>query len=137
MAKKIKRLEDKLKKSKNSNNSLKAHVKSLKKGQVPTHLCASGDDTGPRNHDDETGTGDSDSDSDIAHASDDPNLLFSSRRVHTLTFYHITQAVTDSSQQITIKSREDPDKLKRVRRSYQEEGSLRPNHTYLFNTKLP
>ena len=94
MAKKIKHLEDKLKKSENSNNSLKAHVKSLKKGQVPTHLCASGDDTGPHNHNGATGTSDSDSDSDIAHASNDPNLLFSSCRVHTLTFYHITQAVS-------------------------------------------
>jgi hypothetical protein len=89
--KRLKRLEDQLKKANDSNKTLMVEVKSLKKKPAPPrNRVASDDDDASRSNGNKTGTSDSDSDgnsnidSDTARRSDDPALLFSSRMVSVL-----------------------------------------------------
>lgn len=117
MRKRLKRLEDQLKTANDSNKVLMAEVKATRKKPAPAHRRADDDDDDDDNDDDSDDNADNnssctngnegshtdsckmdasgtDSDSDIAHKSDDPNLLFSSRKVPTL-IPHCTQRAVD------------------------------------------
>jgi hypothetical protein len=75
LRKKFKRLEDELRKANDSNKSLMTEIKSLKRKPTPVSGRSEddGDDGAPRSDGSGEGTNDPDS--------DDPNLLFSSRKV--------------------------------------------------------
>lgn len=77
--KKFKQLEDRFSKSEDSNKALMAEVKSLRQKQGSARNHASDDE------DSHSDSNEADSDSDIAHRSDDPSTLFSSRKVSALT----------------------------------------------------
>ena len=78
LLKKLKRVEDKLRKSNDSNKVLMTEVKTLRQKPAPTSSRIGNDDG---LHTDAGRTDSSDSDSDVARQSDDPAQLFSSRRV--------------------------------------------------------
>lgn len=104
--KKFKQLEDRFSKSEDSNKALMAEVKSLRQKQGSARNHASNDE------DSHSDSNEADSDSDIAHRSDDPSTLFSSRKVSALTSVIHSRRSADPRQQISVKSRGDPDKPK-------------------------
>ena len=87
---KMKKMEDRLKKSQDSNKILKAEVKTLKRQPTavspPTLKRARGDSESFDSHSTDASNSSSDGSSDVAHRSDDSKLLFSSSKVSMQTY---------------------------------------------------
>lgn len=90
LLRRLKRVEEDLKKATDSNQALKTEVKSLKRKQAPPSHHNKNDDYGDShsNGSSEVESSDSGLDSDVARQSDDPATLFASQKVSTLTPGH-------------------------------------------------